>query len=189
MLLPSDRLTGHYTNIGEVSHGRGVLERLQVGDRIVRVEVTSPDAPPPDPLLVGDVTADQLFELEAWSPAADDPPLDPEALARLRASADGARLVTVLGTWCHDSVREVPALLRVLAEVDGLDHRMVAVDRTKRLPRDDELASLAPGGVVDRVPTVFVLDRDGRLRGAVVESADGPWERRLADLLEAPNAP
>ena len=30
-LLPADRLTGHYTNLGEVVEGREVLTRLEVG--------------------------------------------------------------------------------------------------------------------------------------------------------------
>jgi cyclophilin family peptidyl-prolyl cis-trans isomerase/HEAT repeat protein len=38
MLLPADRLTGHYTHLGAVVAGRDVLERLEVGDRILRVE-------------------------------------------------------------------------------------------------------------------------------------------------------
>jgi cyclophilin family peptidyl-prolyl cis-trans isomerase/HEAT repeat protein len=46
-LLPADRLTGHYTNFGEVVAGREVLTRLQVGDRIVRVETVSGPEPPP----------------------------------------------------------------------------------------------------------------------------------------------
>jgi cyclophilin family peptidyl-prolyl cis-trans isomerase len=33
-LLPADRLTGHYTNFGEVVSGREVLTELRVGDRI-----------------------------------------------------------------------------------------------------------------------------------------------------------
>ena len=33
-LLPADRLTGHYTNFGEVVSGRDVLTELRVGDRI-----------------------------------------------------------------------------------------------------------------------------------------------------------
>ena len=183
MLLPSDRLTGHYTNIGDVTVGWEVLERLRVGDRIVRVEVTTPTAAPPDPLLVGEVTAGQLTALDTWSTPADLPPLDPDAVARLREAAAGARIVTVLGTWCQDSVREVPALLRVLHEVEGIDHRMVAVDRSKRLPHDEELTRLVPDGAVERVPTVFVLDRNGVLRGTVVERAEAPWEVLLADML------
>jgi cyclophilin family peptidyl-prolyl cis-trans isomerase len=46
-LLPADHLTGHYTNIGEVVAGRGVLTMLQVGDKILSITPLSGDEPPP----------------------------------------------------------------------------------------------------------------------------------------------
>jgi peptidylprolyl isomerase/peptidyl-prolyl cis-trans isomerase B (cyclophilin B) len=46
-LLPADRLTGHYTNFGEVVAGRDTLTRIQAGDRIVRVIAVEGDEPPP----------------------------------------------------------------------------------------------------------------------------------------------
>jgi cyclophilin family peptidyl-prolyl cis-trans isomerase len=49
MLMPADRLTGHYTNFGEVVEGQEVLEQLELGDRILSVTVdrtaTAPTAP------------------------------------------------------------------------------------------------------------------------------------------------
>jgi peptidylprolyl isomerase/peptidyl-prolyl cis-trans isomerase B (cyclophilin B) len=56
-LLPADRLTGHYTNLGEVVAGREVLTRLRVGDRIVRVSTASGPGPPlPPAVLMGSLT-------------------------------------------------------------------------------------------------------------------------------------
>jgi len=40
-LLPADRLTGHYTNFGEVVSGREVLTKLRVGDRIREVRTVT----------------------------------------------------------------------------------------------------------------------------------------------------
>jgi len=42
-LLPADRLTGHYTNLGEVVSGREVLTRLRVGDRIRKIKAVTED--------------------------------------------------------------------------------------------------------------------------------------------------
>ncbi len=40
-LLPADRLTGHYTNFGEVVSGREVLTDLRVGDQILTVRTVT----------------------------------------------------------------------------------------------------------------------------------------------------
>jgi len=40
-LLPADRLTGHYTNFGEVVSGREVLTELRVGDRIREIRAVT----------------------------------------------------------------------------------------------------------------------------------------------------
>jgi len=40
-LLPADRLTGHYTNFGEVVSGRDVLTELRVGDRIREIRAVA----------------------------------------------------------------------------------------------------------------------------------------------------
>ena len=42
-LLPADRLTGHYTNFGEVVSGREVLTELRVGDRIRTIRAVTGD--------------------------------------------------------------------------------------------------------------------------------------------------
>jgi hypothetical protein len=54
------------------------------------------------------------------------------------------------------------------------------------VPPDDELSRLVPTGTVERTPTVFVLGRDGVLRGTVTARPDGPWEVVLADMLADP---
>ncbi len=185
-LLPADRLTGHYTNLGEVVAGREVLTRLRVGDRIVRVSTASgPEPPRPPPVLMGRLTWPQLSGLDGWQAEHDGylPRLD--AVARL-ASAEGSyRVIAVLGTWCEDSARELPRLQRVLDEVgsDRFELVLVGVDRTKKVG-DAEVAALLPGGsVMDRVPTIFVLDELGAELGRVVETAERPLEELLTEFL------
>lgn len=185
-LLPADRLTGHYTNLGQVVRGREVVTRLEVGDRILRAEVAEgTEPPPPVPVSVGEIEPEQLAALAGWDLAADSPPPDAEALDRLRAHASDLRLVVVLGTWCDDSRRELPALQRVLAAVPALSSRLVGVDRSRRLPLADPDRELFPGGIAAAVPTVVLLSADGRELGRVVERAEGPWELVLADLADA----
>lgn len=189
-LLPADRLTGHYTNLGEVVRGREVLVRLQVGDAIVRAEVASgAEPPPPTPVLTGEVEWPRLAALDGWGPAPDQPPLDETALAVLRDHAAELRLVVVLGTWCSDSQRELGRLERVLVAVPDLAVRMVGVDRTKRLPLDDPDAALFAGSAPAAVPTMVLETADGRELGRVVEQAADAWERLLAALVPVDPAP
>jgi cyclophilin family peptidyl-prolyl cis-trans isomerase len=45
-LLPADHLTGHYTNLGEVTDGRNVLTEIRVGDRIRTIKTVTGADPP-----------------------------------------------------------------------------------------------------------------------------------------------
>jgi cyclophilin family peptidyl-prolyl cis-trans isomerase/HEAT repeat protein len=185
-LLPADRLTGHYTNLGEVVAGREVLTRLQAGDRIVRVEtVTGDPSPGPTPVLLDRLTWDQLEGLDGWEQERADYLPDPLWVDQLTSFAGSARIIVVLGTWCSDSRREVPRLKRVLQEVgdNGLEMVLVGVDRTKRIFVDGLTDDLSVGSVVDRVPTVVVVDETGIELGRIVETAESPMEELLARFL------
>jgi thiol-disulfide isomerase/thioredoxin len=185
-LLPADRLTGHYTNLGEVVAGRDVLNRLRVGDRIVRVETASgPEPPRPPAVLLGRLSWPELAAVEGWQVEHDIYLPSAEAVAQLASAAGRYKVVAVLGTWCEDSAREVPRLQRVLDEVAGdrLEGVLVGVDRTKKVT-DAEVAALLPDGtVMDRVPTIFVFDELGAELGRVVETAERPLEQLLVEFL------
>ncbi len=185
-LLPSDRLTGHYTNFGEVVAGRDVLTRLQVGDRIIRVDRHSgTEPPPPTPVLLGPLTWQDVEALPGWTEEMTAYMPDPEDVDRLATVTGHYRIVTVLATWCSDSEREVPRLQRVLEEVGGdqFTHVMVGVDRTRRVDDSDVVADLGGDPVVELVPTVLVIDEAGLEIGRIEESAEQPIERMIADFI------
>ncbi|HSN53511.1 MAG TPA: peptidylprolyl isomerase, partial [Candidatus Sulfomarinibacteraceae bacterium] len=183
--MPADHLTGHYTNLGEVVAGREVVARLRPGDRIRRVEALSGEPPPLAPTLVGELQWGDLAALPGWQAEHDGSEPDPGALARLAGAAGSYRLVTVLGTWCSDSEREVPRLVRVLDGVSGgvFDHLMIGVDRTRRIDDDALAATAGVERTVERVPTIVVLDSDGVELGRVVETAERPLEQLLVDFI------
>ena len=102
------------------------------------------------------------------------------------ASATGNyRIVTVLGSWCHDSQREVPRLVKVLDKLDDpiFTHEMIGVDRTRRIDDTELAASTGVERTVDRVATIVVFDSDGVELGRVVETAEKPIEELLVDFL------
>jgi cyclophilin family peptidyl-prolyl cis-trans isomerase len=185
-LMPADHLVGHYTNVGEVVAGREVIVRLRVGDGIREIEAFSGDEPPePAPFLLGPIQWEELAALTVWQEEYDAAQPNPAALEMLRSAAQSYRIVTVLGSWCHDSQREVPRLVKVLDQLDGpvFSHEMIGVDRTRRID-DAELAAFA--GVertVDLVATIVVFDDTGVELGRVVETAERPIEELLVEFL------
>ncbi len=185
-LMPADRLTGHYTNFGEVVAGRDVLTRLQVGDRIVRVETASGEQPPqPTPVLVGALEWGNLAGLEGWQAESSGYRPDEGALDRLRTITGNYTLWTVLGTWCSDSRREVPRLQRVLDEVGGdrFRQRLIGVDRSKWIGEHGELVRVIGARAVELVPTIVVVDGTGQEMGRIVERAEVPIEQLLVEIL------
>ena len=185
-LMPADHLVGHYTNFGEVVAGTEALTRLRVGDRIRAIEAFSGDEPPPpEPFLIGPVEWDELAELSGWLEeyAAAEP--DPVMLERLDSAIESYRIVTVLGSWCHDSRREVPRLVKILDQLGTpvFSHEMIGVDRTRRIV-DPEVAAFA--GVertVDLVATIVIFDSAGVELGRVVETAERPIEELLVEFI------
>jgi len=185
-LMPADHLVGHYTNLGEVVAGREVLTRLRVGDRIREIEVASGDEPPPPtPVLLGPIDWQELAILPGWQDEYDEAKPEPDSIETLAAAAGSYRIVTVLGSWCDDSRREVPRLVKVLDELDnqGFSLEMIGVDRSRRID-DAELA--AASGVertVDRVATIVVFDADGNELGRVIETPERPIEELLVEFI------
>ncbi len=186
-LMPADHLTGHYTNLGEVVRGREIVERLEVGDMIRHVLTAEGDEPPPPPpVLLGRVGWDDLAVLPGWREEYEAYQPDQGEVERLRQAMGAYRIVTVLGSWCSDSQREVPRLVKVLRETDnpGFSSELWAVDRSRRVADRAFPAGLLPGRTAARVPTVLVLDAaTGVELGRVVETAQAPLEELLVEMI------
>ncbi|MCM2315935.1 MAG: HEAT repeat domain-containing protein, partial [Thermoanaerobaculia bacterium] len=149
---PQPHLDGGYTVFGHVVAGMGgVADLVERGERVDTILVDAKRLDPAGiagvsqttlPTVVGETAAGRLLDIvpeyrerkEAYAP-------DPDTLAYLASVIQpGDRLEVFLGTWCDDSQREIPKLLRI---VDGLavagaelPLRLVSVDRTKRMPAD-----------------------------------------------------
>lgn len=135
-----------------------------------------------EPVLTGLVTREELEEaMPSWVGETVAAEIDEEAATALAAVEPGAEVAVVLGTWCSDSRREVPRFWRALDQVGGVvpfEVTYLAVDREKQEP-----AELLAGLEVTHVPT-FIVRRDGREVGRIVERAPGAIELDLLDLLE-----
>lgn len=88
-----------------------------------------------------------------------------EQVAGLQAVNKDIELVVLFGTWCHDSVREVPRLLKLVnsANNPNLSVKLVAVSLDKQQPQYIEPLSLK------YTPTIVVV-HEGNEIGRIVES-------------------
>ncbi|MEA2603506.1 MAG: hypothetical protein QOF89_4498 [Acidobacteriota bacterium] len=132
-------------------------------------------------VLVGPATREQIEGASPeWVQAEVDSHPDAEAAKSLTAIEPGAEVTVFLGTWCSDSRREVPRLWRAIDAAGGavpFKISYVAVDRQKQEP-----AGPVTESGIHYVPT-FIVHRDGREVGRIVEDAPHGIEHDLLDLL------
>jgi thiol-disulfide isomerase/thioredoxin len=93
------------------------------------------------------------------------------------------RIEVFMGTWCSDSQREVPKLLRILGDLKSqgveIPATFFALDRSKQKP-----AALVAGKDVQKVAT-FIYYRGDRELGRIVERPQGVFEDDLLALAAA----
>jgi len=140
-----------------------------------------------EPKILGRTTVEALREepySEWFTEGYDAYAPNPEFVARLRAAEHESASITVFfGTWCPDSRREVPRLIKLLDEIEFSRDRLtlVAVDHT------EEANHQSPGGEekgfdVFRVPTIVVA-RDGSEVARLVEHPVLSQERDLLAIF------
>lgn len=130
-------------------------------------------------MIVGETTREKIEEaLPNWAQAEADANPDAAASQALAAVPPGAEVTIFLGTWCGDSRREVPRLWKAIAgaSVPFAIH-YIGVDRQKKEP-------VAPvtNNDIRYVPT-FIVHREGREVGRVVEESPNGIEKDLLSLL------
>ena len=141
------------------------------------------DEPPTPPFLLGDITQSDLKQgsYASWfQPAYQAYSPSPTATAKLQKVLVDKDFLLFLGTWCGDSKREVPRMLKLLKQ-SGVDSDRIGIIALDRRPGKYKTS---PGKLerefnIKRVPTLVVL-RQGREINRIVER---PWESLEADLL------
>lgn len=130
-------------------------------------------------ILLGEITADSLRNDTACKWFSHPPPYTPcEAYTgKLAAVADKLFVKIYCGNWCEDTQRELPRFMKVVSAT-GIKYSLYFLDRNKQSSSGDE----KPDSVLF-LPT-FILLKDGKEIGRVVESAPYGIEKHLADLLK-----
>lgn len=98
----------------------------------------------------------------------------------IKSRAPGFSYTIVLGTWCGDTKREVPRMLKVLSEigVDMENIHMIAVDTRKQAP-GTKLESLN----ILRVPTLIVFRSEAEI-GRIIETPVKSIEKDLLNFMK-----
>jgi len=89
------------------------------------------------------------------------------------------KILVFMGTWCHDSVREIPRLIRVAEEL-GIAHQVelygIDVDRTS-------IKGLEKGYNIKNTPTI-IISIDGVEVKRIIEMPDVSFESELLILTK-----
>ncbi|MDR6462083.1 thioredoxin family protein [Chryseobacterium sediminis] len=112
----------------------------------------------------------------------DEYALDQKAVSELKKEKIGTYdMIVFMGTWCEDSHRDFPRLMKILEAVNYPENKLniIAVNRKKESPTGDEsLYNL------QKVPTI-ILKRYGKEIGRIVEMpTTGYIERDLVEILK-----
>ncbi len=110
-------------------------------------------------------------EYAAYQPSAGE-------LAQMQ-SLEGLQGVVLFGSWCHDSEREIPRLLKLLqqSEVELSSLQLEAVNQQKQHPQQ-----LHSQYDLRYTSTIIVLD-NGRELGRIIEKPSKSLAEDLAELV------
>ncbi len=140
-------------------------------------------AMPSDPgkMLVGKATQGTLFRdypvflnnYRSYTPRKD-------AVDKLAALRDPHDILVFFGTWCKDSVSEVPKILRVLDAADNRNFKraLYGVDRDLK-----EGIGMSEAFGIRRLPTTIVL-RNGLETGRIAGVPETSLEENLLGILQ-----
>jgi len=131
-------------------------------------------------MLLGWMTEDQLFEhFPEYKTAYQSYHPDSTAVEMIRGYKDTAEVVVFMGTWCKDTKRELPRLLKALHEAQNprVSVQLYGLDRSK-----SDSTGLAEKHSIEFLPT-FVVTSHGKELGRIVEKATMTVEKDFANIL------
>jgi hypothetical protein len=170
------------TNIAVVSCMAFTAQQMNAQKVVVNREVeTTNDGK----MLLGHQLKDQFLKApyaDWYVKEHDEYAIDQKAIGELKkAKINSYNLIVFMGTWCEDSHRDFPRLMKILDELKYPDNKLtiIALNRKKESPNGDE-------GLynVQKVPTIIV-QKYGKEIGRIIEMpTTGYIERDLVNILK-----
>ncbi|HEX7706800.1 MAG TPA: peptidylprolyl isomerase [Thermoanaerobaculia bacterium] len=194
---PQPHLDGGYTIFARVYGGMSsVVDQTERGDRVRTISIDErPPVTPAEigkvpnvslPLEVGEMTSARLLErIPEYGRLKAEYQPDITVIEMMKSYVrDGDHIEVYMGTWCDDSEREVPRLLRIVDDLQeqygvSLPVRYFALDRSKQKPE-----ALIAGKKIGSVAT-FVYYRGERELGRIVERPIALFEDDLLAIAAA----
>jgi hypothetical protein len=175
--LSSDRTEGtsnsQFVPIGKFTRIEGPVYSCAVDGRPVLIR--------PHPGQTGEMNLQKLWEtVPVWKGLMDEYQPAANTVASLKSEEKDTTLTLYFGTWCSDSRRYVPRLLKALATAGNsrLHVTLVGIDSQFREPSD-----VIQTRALTNVPTV-VVEREGREIGRIIETpATKTFEDDLVAIL------
>jgi len=169
------------TNIFTVTVLALTAQQFSAQKAVVNREVETNDGK----MLLGAQLKDQFVKepySEWYTKEFSEYQMDEKAVSELKKNKITAYdLVVFMGTWCEDSHRDFPRLMKILEEVKYPDSRLtiIAVNRKKESPNGEESKYN-----VSKVPTIIV-QKYGKEIGRIIEMpTTGYIERDLVEILK-----
>ena len=121
-------------------------------------------------MLVSQITKEELMSKpygDWFTPTYKDYTVDAATLDGLKKYINDYKITVFMGTWCGDSKRETPKLVKLLekANYDMSKLKIIAVDRKKTTPKN-----LQEGFDIIKVPTI-IFTKKGKEVNRFVEYA------------------
>ena len=136
-------------------------------------------------MLLGNQLKDQFLKApyaDWYVKEHDEYAMDQKAINDLKKEKINSYNITVfMGTWCEDSHRDFPRLMKILEEVKYPENKLtiIAVNRKKESPTGDEGRYN-----IQKVPTIIV-EKYGKEIGRIIEMpTTGYIERDLVNILK-----
>lgn len=145
---------------------------------------------PAAPELLGPAGPDRILKISPeWKAMYDAYTADAATVAGIReavARAKGElRIEVIFGSWCSDSLEQVPPFLKVLDQIgkDGIPATYTGVHRARK-DREERIASLK----IEAIPTFIVYRSEAEI-GRIVETPKATLEADLLEILSKPCLP
>lgn len=196
---PQPHLDGGYTIFGRAWDGMsGVVDQTERGDRVVTITIDEHSPVGVSeissvrnvslPLEVGEMTTARLLErVPEYAEQRDQYAPDLTVLEMMKSYVQATDRVEIyMGTWCPDSLREIPKYLRIVDDLRSqfgveIPTTFYALDRSKQSPPE-----LIAGKGVDKVST-FIYYRGDQELGRIVEKPQSPlFEDDLLAIVAKP---
>lgn len=123
------------------------------------------------------IGAQQLLnEFDAFAISHQNYKTAQDDVEQLRKIAQPLTIIGLFGTWCHDSEREVPRLVKLVEQANNplIELKLIAVNIKKQAPEHYQLKY---------TPTFVVLDEEQQEIGRIVERPKVSLGKDIADFV------